>query len=343
MTEDRAVRASLVLCAMVAVLAAAFLARPIVAPVTFALFIVAVVYPLQGALQRRIPKLLALVLTLLATIAVISVLALLVAWAFGLVAQWLIANTGRFQALYVQGTDWLAGHGVPAKTLMATSFSPSWITGAVREIGGQGAGALSFIIITFAFTVLALLEVDVVRNSVNRLESPKMREALLSPAQEISSKFQKYMLVRSTMSLLTGAVVWAFALTAGIELATAWGVIAFVLNYIPFIGPLIATVVPSLFALAQFESWQLAIGVFACLNFIQFFIGSYLEPRIAGKRLSLSPFMVLFAVFFWSFLWGMAGAFIGVPILIAVLTICSEHESTKWISVLMSGGASEKA
>ncbi len=84
--------------------------------------------------------------------------------------------------------------------------------------------------------------------------------------------------------------------------------------------------------------------MFACLNFIQFFIGSYLEPRIAGKRLSLSPFMVLFAVFFWSFLWGMAGAFIGVPILIAVLTICSEHESTRWIYVLMSGGgASEKA
>ena len=91
MTEDRAVRASLVLCAMVAVLAAAYLARPIIAPVIFALFIVAVVYPLQGALQRRIPKLLALVLTLLATIAVISVLALLVAWAFGLVAQWLIS------------------------------------------------------------------------------------------------------------------------------------------------------------------------------------------------------------------------------------------------------------
>ena len=121
------------------------------------------VYPLQGALQRRIPKLLALVLTLLATIAVISALAFLVVWAFGLVAQWLLSNTARFQALYTQATDWLDGHGVPAQTTMATSFSPSWITGAVREIGGKGAGALSFIIITFAFTVLALLEVDVAR------------------------------------------------------------------------------------------------------------------------------------------------------------------------------------
>jgi predicted PurR-regulated permease PerM len=268
---------------------------------------------------------------------------LLVVWAFGLVAQWLIGNTARFQSLYMQAAAWLDAHGAPAHKLMATGFSPAWITGAVREIGGQGAGLLSFMVITFAFTVLALLEVDIAHASVDRLQSGKLRESLLSPAREISAKFQKYMMVRSTMSLLTGAVVWVFALTAGIELATAWGVIAFVLNYIPFIGPLIATVFPSFFALAQTESWNLALVVFACLNAIQFFIGSYLEPRIAGEQLALSPFMVLFAVFFWSFLWGVAGAFIGVPILIAVLTICSEHEATQWIAALMSGGKSDKA
>lgn len=154
---------------------------------------------------------------------------------------------------------------------------------------------------------------------------------------DIAAKFQKYMLVRSSMSALTGIVVWSFALIAGIELATAWGVIAFVLNYIPFIGPLFATVFPTLFAFAQFESWKLAIAVFACLNAIQFFIGSYLEPRIAGATLSISPFVVLFAVFFWSFLWGIAGAFMGVPIVIAVLTVCDEHESARWIAVLLSG------
>src|SRR5262249_6179159 len=80
----------------------------------------------------------------------------------------------------------------------------------------------------------------------------------------------------------TGLVVWAFALLAGLELATAWGLIAFVLNYIPFIGPLVATIFPTLFALLQFGSWQLAAIVFLGLNVIQFLIGSYLEPRIAG-------------------------------------------------------------
>jgi AI-2 transport protein TqsA len=145
------------------------------------------------------------------------------------------------------------------------------------------------------------------------------------------------MLVRSAMSVLTGLVVWAFALLAGLELATAWGLIAFVLNYIPFIGPQVATVFPTIFALVQFGSWQLAAIVFLALNLIQFLIGSYLEPRIAGAALSLSPFVVLFAVFFWAFLWGVPGAFIGVPIVIASLTLCEQRESTRWIAALLSG------
>ena len=81
----------------------------------------------------------------------------------------------------------------------------------------------------------------------------------------------------------------------------------------------------------------MAIVVFACLSVIQFFIGSYLEPRIAGAALSMSPFIVLFSVCYWSFLWGIAGAFIGVPIMIAVLTICEQYPSTRWFAVLLSG------
>jgi predicted PurR-regulated permease PerM len=100
-------------------------------------------------------------------------------------------------------------------------------------------------------------------------------------------------------------------------------------------------VFPTLFALVQFESWQLAIAVFAGLNLIQFLIGSYLEPRMAGAALSISPFMVLLAVFFWSFLWGIAGAFVGVPIVIAFLAVCNEHDSTRWIAQLLSGRNSE--
>jgi AI-2 transport protein TqsA len=75
--------------------------------------------------------------------------------------------------------------------------------------------------------------------------------------------------------------------------------------------------------------------VFACLNIIHFVIGSYIEPRISGRTLAISPFVVLFAVLFWTFLWGLFGAFIGVPITIAVLTFCAQHPSSRWLSDLL--------
>jgi len=335
--HDSVVRISLLLLTSVVVLVALYFSRAIIAPVTFALFTVAIAWPLQSALQKRITKILAVVVTIVVTIAILAVLVFLVVWGFGLVVQWLINNTDRLQTLYSQATEWLDGHGVSIATLVADNYSPGWIIGAVREIGGRGYGLVSFFVIAFAFIVLGLLEVDIARQNIERLNSATLRRSLLAGAEDIAEKFQKYMVVRTTMSLLTGIVVWSFALVAGIELATAWGVIAFVLNYIPFLGPLIATVFPALFVLVQSGSWEACFIVFAGLNFIQFFIGSYLEPRIAGAALSMSPFIVLLAVFFWSFLWGIAGAFIGLPIMIAILTICEQHKSTEWITHLLSG------
>ncbi len=337
MKHDSVIRTSLLLTTSVIILAALYFSRAITAPVTFAIFTVAIAWPLQSALQKKLPTLLAVAVTIVVTIAILAILVFLVVWGFGLVVQWLINNTERLHTLYSQASEWLDGHGVSISTLVADNYSPGWITGAVREVGGRGYGIVSFFVIAFAFIVLGLLEVDIARNNIGRLNSPSLRRSLLVSAEEIAHKFQKYMIVRSTMSLLTGVVVWSFALVAGIELATAWGVIAFVLNYIPFLGPLIATVFPTLFVLVQSGSWEACFVVFAILNFIQFFIGSYLEPRIAGAALSMSPFIVLLAVFFWSFLWGIAGAFIGVPIMIALLTICEQNETTAWITLLLSG------
>ena len=83
--------------------------------------------------------------------------------------------------------------------------------------------------------------------------------------------------------------------------------------------------------------------VFASLNIIQFVVGSYLEPRVAGSALSISPFVVLFTVFLWSFLWGIAGAFIGVPIVIAILTVCEQYPASRWVAQVLGGTAPEAA
>jgi predicted PurR-regulated permease PerM len=337
MIQDRTIDTPLLFCATILIFGALYLARSIIAPVAFSLFVIAIVWPIQHALQTRIPKFFALTITILGILIVISVLGSLLVWGFSSVAQWLTNNTDRLQALYVRATEWLDWHGLSITDIVTRDHNASWIIAAAKGLGGRGYRLVSFAIIAFAFTVLGLLEVDITRKNIERLKDGKLRQLLLVASADIAANLQKYMLVRSVMSILTGIVVWSFALLAGIELATAWGVIAFVLNYIPFLGPLFATVVPTLFALVQFESWQLAIAVFACLNLIQFLLGSYLEPRIAGAALSISPFIVLFAVFFWSFLWGIVGAFIGVPIVIAFLVVCGEHESTQWIALLLSG------
>ncbi len=144
------------------------------------------------------------------------------------------------------------------------------------------------------------------------------------------------------MSVATGLLVWGFAYVTGLQLAAEWGVIAFALNYIPFIGPFVATMFPTIFAVAQFQSWEMAVLTFVCLNLIQFLVGSYIEPRIAGKALAISPFLVLFAVFFWTSIWGFAGTFIGVPMVIVLLTICSQFPSCRWVTELF-GETSDEA
>ena len=319
MAQDRAFHIMLGLCTAILVIASLYLARSIFAPVTFAIFIIAIVWPLQSALQAKMPKLLALAITILATVVVVTVLG------------------SRLQALYGQTTYWLEGHGIFVTGALSEYFDVNWLIRAFQQLTGRVHGLVTFALVTLIFLLLGLLEVDTARKKLAGLSNREVGQSLLKAGETIAAKFRRYMLVRTAMSVITGFVIFGFAWIAGLELATAWGVIAFTLNYIPFVGPFIATVLPTLFAIAQSESWEMAVVVFLCLNLIQFLIGSYLEPRIAGATLSISPFMVLFAVFFWMFLWSIPGAFIGVPILVAALTICEQYPSTRWIAELLSG------
>src|SRR6476646_7739753 len=138
MKHDGVVRISLLLIASIVTLAALYYSQAIMAPVTFGLFTVAIAWPLQSVLQNRIPKLLALVVTIVVTLAILAILIFLVVWGFGLVFQWVISNTDRIQTLYAQATEWLDSHGVSITNLVADSYNPGWIIGAIRR---SAAGA----------------------------------------------------------------------------------------------------------------------------------------------------------------------------------------------------------
>lgn len=327
--------AVIVLIGVIMTLACAYLASAVIAPVIFALFMIALMWPFQRFMQAHMPKGLALFLSMMVVAAVLVVFGWIFAWGFGRVTRWIIADAGRFQALYNQATIWLEGHGIVFTSLWAEHFNVGWLVRAAQQISARFNTTLSFWIVVFVYVVLGLLEVDGAGRKLHGLRNQTVAGVMQRGAVETAAKLRHYMAVRTVMSLMTGVLVWAFATAAGLPLAAEWGVMAFTLNYIPFIGPLIATLLPTLFAMAQFDSWQAVLIVFASLNLIQFVVGSYLEPRIAGAALSMSPFVVLFSVFFWSYLWGILGAFIGVPIAIAVITFCAQHPSSIWLSQLL--------
>lgn len=338
---ERSVSASAGIIAIVALFAALYSSTSILAPVACAFFVVAIVWPLQKLLQSYLPQLVALAITLCVVALAFSVFTLVVSWGFGRIGRSLIADVPRFQMLYERATIWLDGHGIAVAGIWAEHFNMSLVVRAVQGIAGRLNTIISFWLVVLVYVLLGLLEVEVSARKVSTFMRPDNARSLIDGCSITAEKFRRYILIRTLMSVITGVLVWLLAYTMGLKLAAEWGVIAFTLNYIPFVGPFVATLLPTLYALAQFESLQSAFLIFACLNVIQFVVGSYIEPRVAGKALAASPFMVLFSVFLWMFLWGLFGAFIGVPILIAVLTFCAQYPSTKWLAGLL--GASDAA
>lgn len=337
MPSNGSIRASPVICAVVLVAISLYLASSVFAPLAFALFILAIVWPLQSALQEVVPKGLALFLTLSLTLLVVLIFGSLIAWALSAIADWLLANVQRFQAVYARGTDWLEGHGIFVAGVLAERFDVVWLIRLFQEIASRLNRFAGFAILVFVFLMMALLETGEFRNRLTSLGRSGNGAKLIEAGSQIAGKFRRYMLVRTLLSLLTGIVIWAFASFAGLEPAAAWGVLAFALNYIPFIGPFVATLLPGMFALAQLDSWQAIALVFLGLTAIQFLIGNYLEPLVAGAALTISPFVVVFAVFFWGLLWGIPGALIGVPIMITISTLCAQFPSSRWVATVLSG------
>src|SRR5262245_481232 len=339
MRDDTTTIAMLGLCATVLVVAALHLARSVFAPAAFSLLVIALVWPLQHLLATRIPKLVASALVMLATLLVLVALAAAVAWAFSMIAEWLIQNAARFQSLYVIATTWLQTHGVSVSGFLGSRFDVGWIIRVVQEVAARMRSFTGFFLLAVILILIGLSDVDEFKRRLQQLDDAAKGEALLQLGQTIAVKFRKYMLVRSLASALTGVLIFAFTLFAGLELATAWGIMAFTLNFIPFIGPFIATILPTLFAIVQFESWHMAALIFLGSTLIQFLIGNYLEPRLFGSILNVSPYLGVFSVFFWALLWGLPGAFIGVPLTIALLTCCEAYPSTRWLARLLSGRA----
>ena len=214
-------------------LALLYVGQTVFVPLAFALFIIALVWPLQAALQRHMPRSLALILVLLVSSVVVIALASMAVWGVSKLAQWLFVNTAGLHASYSEWTDWLEEHGIAIAGPLAAQFDAQWLVARMQGLLLRLNSMAGFLVVVFVLVMLGLLDVESFGARLARPGTQPYGAKILAAAGEISVKLRRYMMVRTVASVLTGLAVWAFALVAGLELASAWGAIAFVLNYIP--------------------------------------------------------------------------------------------------------------
>lgn len=323
------------LIAIILIVAALHWIQVIAVPIAFSLFLIALVWPMHGRLAACTHPGVALTVSVLLLLLATAGFFLAVGYGINAFTRGLSPYAPRMQEVYVAAEQWLQGQGISLPLPMVDQVGPGWIVDLLQETATRVNAIAGFLTLTLIFLVLGLLEVSDVRRRLPLAFGEGTAERLTGAFVEIAWKFRRYMLVRTFVSVLTGVLTWLFALLMGLDLAAVWGGMAFVLNYIPFLGPIIAVIPPVIFAFVQFEPWLTPLLVLAGMTFIQFSIGNFLDPRLEGRALAISPFVVVTSIFFWGLVWGIPGAFIGVPLTIAFVTLCDRFHETCWISRLL--------
>ena len=153
---------------------------------------------------------------------------------------------------------------------------------------------------------------------------------------QIQESVSKYIVIKTLVSLLTGFVSFIVLYLIGIESPSFWAFLIFLLNYIPTVGSLIATVFPASFCLMQFDSLMPAILVLVLVGTIQVVVGNIVEPKMIGNSMNISPLVTIIALTFWGLLWGVTGMILSVPITVIITMIFAQFDKTKPIAILMS-------
>ncbi len=153
----------------------------------------------------------------------------------------------------------------------------------------------------------------------------------------ISKGVRTYISITTIISLTTGFLTYLICEMFSLQGAVLWGFIAFVLNFIPTIGSIIAVLIPAIFALIQFTDLTQVLFLCLALVLIQFVIGNIIYPKLMGNKLNISQFIVILSLVVWGAMWGTIGMFLSVPLMMILLIILSQFESTKNLAILISG------
>lgn len=152
----------------------------------------------------------------------------------------------------------------------------------------------------------------------------------------IGRSVRHYVLIKTAVSIGTAAVVFAILVMFGLDFAGPLALMSFLLNFIPNIGSMVATALPTVVALVQFGDWSSALMVLLAVGAAQFAIGNVLDPMLMGRTLHLSSFAIIISLTFWGAIWGVVGLFLAVPIMVMVMIVCSHVPALQPIAVLLS-------
>ena len=319
--------------ATILVVAALKATKPISMPLAFAFFIAILVHPLQSRLEERLPRWLSLVLVLLLLCAIAGVAVGALSLSGEIIEPKVPEYLDRLQEMAQTIRDWASDRSIPIPQF-ASGNSTSQLT--QQAIGGVRSfiSVLSLTVLTISLLVLLLLEVAQYRKKVRKAFSNRTGDRLIRAVGNTSEKLRRYLWVMTLTSILTGVltVIWCFIV--GVDLAFVWGIIAFVLNYIPTLGSIIALIPPTLIAFL-FNGVGRGVATLVGLTVIQLIMGNFVDPKVQGKSLQLSPFVALFSIAFWGWVWGIPGAILGVPMTISIILFCQEFETTKAVAIIL--------
>lgn len=325
-------------------------------PILLAFFVATVSLPITNLVARKLPRSLAVLITVLVDFSFIVGLLLL---AFTLVddlqTKWnhryAAEVTNRIQTESVSLAKTLETWGVEdarakineavqdnLKDLQNIRFGQIWDVGT--GLLGRVVGFFGTFLIVLVLTIFMLLEADMFGRRfelVSQARGPNLSR-LLSATKDI----QRYLAIKTVISLVTGGLAGFLCWAADLDFYILWGILAYALNYIPVIGSLVAGVPPTILALITSGAPNAVIvaGGYLLINNL---LGGFVEPMLVGRRFGISTLVIVIAVMFWGWVWGPLGMLMAVPITMMLKVVLEGSNEFRWISVAISADHTPEA
>ncbi len=332
--QSRPVQFLLILAAFVVVVAGMRAAASLLVPFMLAAFLAIVFAPaLNWLIDRRIPKWLALIIVIVAILILGAIVGTVVGTSVTDFMENLPVYQERLEKMSGSLLVWLEGKGINlTDQMVAENFNLGSVMNMVGKLlsglGNMLANAF-MIILTVIFLLLeASFFPDKLRAAFGDPETgfPRMKEWLES--------VKRYMFIKTWVSALTGISIGVLLWIIGVDYPVLWGLLAFILNFIPNIGSIIAAVPAVLLAVVQlglFEALLTAIG-YVVVNTVY---GNIVEPKFMGKGLGLSTLVVFVSLVFWGWILGPVGMLLSVPLTVTVKIALHANKETEWIAIIL--------